>query len=295
MLNYNTLYLTSGGIYGYSLLGTLHVLEKKNLLHNFKKIMGSSVGSIISFLITLKYSCLDIFKVLKSNNLEYFYIKKKLEKDNILLNLINYLGFTNSNGIIRIIELFLKEKKLKLNITFKELYDFNNIELIILSSNLTKNKLEYFSYKNTPEYSVINSIRCSISIPLLFTPIIYNNNLMVDSAFFEFKKNKYVNNNTLTIRIHNNNLNLDIQNINISNYILYLMNYLIKNSLSTNDNKNNTLFLHFKESGINFSINYQNKKDMFNYGIKKMINFLVEKKIKKKYFLLFQKNTIKND
>jgi predicted acylesterase/phospholipase RssA len=52
----DTLYLSPGGIKGYSILGVISVLEKKQLLQYYKTIMGSSVGSIIGLLIIIGYN-----------------------------------------------------------------------------------------------------------------------------------------------------------------------------------------------------------------------------------------------
>lgn len=285
MFKYNTLYLTSGGIHGYSLLGSIHVLEKLNIFNNFKKIIGNSIGSLIGFLLVLKYTSFEIFSVLKSNNIEDIYFNNILESENILINLINNLGFNNANGIVRILELFINSKKLNSNITFKELYNYNKIELIIVSGNLSSNSLKYFSYKNTPNCSVNLAIKASCSIPILFSPIIYENNILVDGGFFEFKKNKYITEKTLTLRIRNTyNSKLDISKLELSNYLLFLIQYLVINSQTSSDNEKNTLFLDFNKTGINFNITNKDKIEMFEYGIIQTINFVKIKRIKIKYF-----------
>ena len=285
MFKYNSLYLTSGGIHGYSLLGSIHVLEKLNIFNNFKKIIGNSIGSLIGFLLVLKYTSFEIFSVLKSNNIEDIYFNNILESENILMNLIDNLGLNNANGIVRILELFIKSKNLNSNITFKELYNYNKIELIIVSGNLSSNSLKYFSYKTTPDCSVNLAIKASCGIPILFSPIIYKNNILVDGGFFEFKKNKYITEKTLTLRIRNTyNSKLDISKLELSNYLLFLIQYLIINSQTSFDNEKNTLFLDFDKTGINFNITQKDKIKMFKYGIIQTMNFIKIKRIKMKYF-----------
>ena len=72
----DTLYLSPGGIKGYSVLGVITVLEKRDLLKNFKTIIGNSIGSVIGLLIILGYNSKSIYKLLLKN-LENNIFKRK--------------------------------------------------------------------------------------------------------------------------------------------------------------------------------------------------------------------------
>jgi NTE family protein len=282
-MQYDSLYLTSGGTHGYSMLGVIFVLEKFNLINNLKKFIGTSVGSLISLLVVLKYSALDIYKIFISQNIEEIYFNTYFNKNNIILNLINNLGIDNGDGINRILELFLKEKNLDINITFKELYDFNNIELIIVASNITHNKLQYFSYKLTPDCNVLLAIKASCAIPLIFNPIIYENNILIDGGVLDGNPNKFVNNKTLTIRlITDKNTDINISNINLLQYVKVLFDLMVK--FEHNDNKFHTITFVFKTRGINFDISNTDKKTMFNYGICETLKFVKYKRHLRYYF-----------
>ena len=52
--------IDSGGIHGLNYVGSLKYLYENNLINNLKKILGSSVGSIIGLLICLKFKIEDI-------------------------------------------------------------------------------------------------------------------------------------------------------------------------------------------------------------------------------------------
>ena len=129
-MNYETLYLTSGGTNGYVYIGALQILERKNLLKNLKRVIGCSVGSIFSLFYILGYKSKDILKILTLQNVEDIYINQKVNNDNIILNLTMNLGLNDGNGIIRLINIFLEHKNISNNITLKELYKIYPISLI---------------------------------------------------------------------------------------------------------------------------------------------------------------------
>lgn len=281
-MNYDTLYLTPGGTHGYSLLGVINVLEKNNLINSFKKIIGISVGSIISLLVVLNYPASEIFKVFISQDIENIYFNSQINNNNLILNLINNLGTNNGCGINRILQLFLTAKKLDINITFKELYDFNNTELVIIASNITNGELQYFSHKLTPNCDILLSIKASCAIPIIFNPVIYNNDILVDGGFFNMN-NKIVNDKTLTIRLlTEKNINVNLENINILQYIKTLFDFITK--YEYNDNKSHTIKLVFKTDGINFNLSKQHKIEMFNYGICETLKFIKHKRYIKYIF-----------
>jgi patatin-like phospholipase/acyl hydrolase len=274
---YDTLYLTPGGTHGYSILGAVSVLEQVGLIKNLKKIIGISIGSLISLLLILKFSTSEIFKVFLSHDIEDIYFNSQLNNTNLILNLINNLGINNGNGISRLLQLFLVSRKLDINLTFKDLYEYNNIELIIIASNITTGKLHYFSHKLTPDCSVLVGIKASCAIPIIFNPISYENNLLIDGGFFDVDSNTLVDNKTLTIRLLTDRNNyLDLQDINILQYFKVLFDCI--NKFEHNDEKSHTIKLIFKTDGINFNISDEDKRVMFNYGVSETLKFVKYKR-----------------
>ena len=285
-MNYESLHLRSGGVNGYAILSSIYVLNKMECLNNINKYIGESVGSIISTLLILKYNSLDIFKVLISNDIEDIYLNNDFQKNNIILNLLNNYGLSDSKSVERLIILFFKERGLKPNITFKELYKFNPIELNIIASNITKNRLEIFSSKTTPDISVIFAIKASCTIPLIFKPMYYKNNILIDGGFFSNFKNPLINNKTLTIKLEIKNKN------NVNNLVDYIK--LLINSITINNtlNRLNTINIKLKNIGVNFNLNRKLKKDIFNYGILHTYNFIKFRNLIYKIFINWKKLVI---
>jgi len=292
-MNYDSLLLTSGGIKGYGIIGTLRYLEYNNYLSKFKKIIGISVGSIIGFLLTLEYKIKDIYYILSNYNIEDIYFNKKLNKYNLINHFFQNYSINNVKGILKLLEYFLNNKNLNSNITFKELYEFNKINLIIIASNLNKNKLQYFSHKLSPNIPVLLALKASISIPLIFSPVIINNEYFVDGGLLTKKTIKYTNKNTLIIQINSceitNNYNIN----NIEDYIKRISNILISQSMvkyNYNKYKYNSIILYFNDSGINFNIKKNEKKKIYLVGIINAKKFIYRKLLLKKIFQILKNN-----
>ena len=177
-LKIKTLCFSGGGIKGLAFIGALEKLIEKKifLLSDIKSFVGTSAGAILSFLLNLGWDM---------NEIKDFVLNFNFNK---LTSEINSLSFFEKFGIQdgeRLQLLFIKFLESKLNvkdITFKELYEKTHKKLLIIGTNLTKSEEVVFSYKNTPNFSVILALRISVSIPVIFTPVKYENDFYVDGG-----------------------------------------------------------------------------------------------------------------
>ena len=286
-MNYDSLLLTSGGTKGYGIIGSLRYLEYNNHLSKFKKIIGISVGSIIGLLLVLKYKVKDIFYILSNNNIEDIYLNEQIKKYNLVNNFLQNYSLNNTEGIFKLLHYFMSNKNIDFNITFKDLYNFNKINLIFIATNINKNKLEYFSYKLTPNIPVLLALKASISIPFIFEPVVINNEYFVDGGLLTTKMIKYTNKNTLIIQLNTgkviNNYNIN----NIDDYIKRIISILFDQSIvksKYNKFNNNSIILNFHENGITFNIDKNNKKKHYFTGLIQAKKFIYRKLLLKKIF-----------
>ena len=230
MNKYKTICLSGGGISGISQVSALDYLSKNKII-NFKNInlfVGTSVGSIISFLIIIGYKTNYIIEFIKK--FDFNKVKEDFDIDKLFLN----YGINDFTNMMIAIKSFLYNKFKINDITFKELYLKTNKKIAIIATNLTKNREEYFSLNTTPDFSVLLAIRMSISIPIISTPVKYNNNFYVDGGCFNNFPINYCNKNTtLGIAIHRNSEN------KINNLFDYLKSYY---ELYFKVNNNNHMF-----------------------------------------------------
>lgn len=235
---YKNLCLSGGGFSGICSVSALKCLEDYNIFKNhlIKKYVGTSIGSIICFLLVLDYDLKFIIEFLKTFNLNYFF--ENIEIDNIFYN----FGLNKKEEIKKILKSFLFNKFKKNNITFKELFGLTKKKIGIVGTNLSKNREEYFSNETTPDMSVLDAINISISIPIIFTPVIYNQNYYIDGGLTNNFPINYCNKKTtLSIVLHNNKEN-EIKDI--TSYLNSIYNNIFKFlNIKNNYNKENTIIL----------------------------------------------------
>lgn len=174
----DTICIGTGGIKGISYVAALNYLEKQKYI-NFENInlyTSVSVGSIISVLLIIGYKINEIYDLMQDT--DYNEIKPDLNLDLI----INKYGFDDGEKLMTFLKNILLKKINNSDITFLELYKLSNKELCIVTTNFSKNTEKIFNYKDTPNVSILLALRMSISVPLVYTPCIYENDYYVDGG-----------------------------------------------------------------------------------------------------------------
>ena len=217
------------------------------------------------------------------------------------MNFIEKNGLDDGLKMTNLLKAFIINKKLDPNITFLELFEKTNKILTTTTVNITKGIVEYHNYLTEPNLSILLSLRMSTNIPILFSPIIYNNNSYIDGAFLDpypynyhknltkigiwlfekeniyFLKNNYFENNNTIV---NNSIN----------YIMNLLNILFLNYMKKYYRKmpKNTIYIDiYTSTNLVFKLDIEEKKKIYQLGIKKSKNFfkLLYKKARI-YFLM---------
>lgn len=263
-MNYDSICLSGGGIKGISFLGVLKYLNNIDFINvsNINNWFGVSVGGLIAFLFIIGYNHDELTDFILNFDL------LKLDNDNSFDLLFNNYGLNNGDKIIYLLSYFLKNKLNKDDITFIDLYNLYNKKLNIVGTNYTTCSEELFNYINTPNMSIITAIRITISIPIYFTPVFYNNNYYIDGGFMNNFPIKYCNtNSTLGIYIKNNTNNFN----SIFDFIFGCVN-IINISITTKDiYKNNVNIIeinHLSHSLFNLNVSYKSKNDLLLLGEK---------------------------
>lgn len=192
------LVLSSGGLLGFSYLGFHKYIDELSLEGQFKNILGVSAGAIYGSLMAVGYNYIEIRNIALELNIKDII---DIKVDNLIDSLKNK-GFIKTDKFINLIQKLIENKTQNANITFKEVYNKYNKNILIGTTNLTKHKFEIFCKENYPDLPVIRAIELSICIPIIFNPIIFNDCVYVDGAvidsfpiqFFDidsFSKNNY--------------------------------------------------------------------------------------------------------
>ena len=178
---YKNLALEGGGLRGIAYAGAFKALEENGTLQQIENIAGSSAGAIAGLMISIGYKADEIDSILMSLQFQKFNDGKG--------GLVGkYKRIKRNFGVYKgdKYEVWLREMLMKktgnADLTFMQLHQLKldnkkYKDLFCTGTNISKQRLEVFSYKNTPDFSVATAVRISGGVPLYFTPIALNDSL----------------------------------------------------------------------------------------------------------------------
>jgi len=278
------LVISGGGIGGFNLYGALKYLSEKKVwdISNIKTMYTTSVGSYLGVILSLSYEW---------ETLDNYFIMRPWEKV-FLITPEQIMNFWTNKGILEdnitklILEPLLVAKDLSINITMLELYNYNNIEIHIYTTNLNSAtpKLEDISYKTHPNLLVYKAMSMSSAIPILFPPVCDGSNCYIDGALFNnFPLNSCINDNNpdeiLAYRMSfiDNRSNID-NSSNLYDYLFHLVESL--RLLIATDNQqaniNNIIeckMNHSLNTWKNILVDSDTRKELISNGIVDAENF----------------------
>jgi NTE family protein len=274
--------------------GFLKYLEKNDMIKNIETIIGCSGGAIVGFLLCLGCNVDTIVEVFL--NIEYEKIKN-IDTESILGFFENW-GLDNGQGFERILRIFLKNILDTSKITFKELYDKTNINLVVTASNICKNTEVFFDYKTYADLDVISALMASMSIPIMFVPKKINSDVYVDGALLCCYPIEYIETNesikkeeTLGIVIisksqicidESNDTCIINSKIEIDTFQTYLITLLHSNMTQQlkriyKKYKDITILAYNDRNGLDFEMSREEKLELINEGEKYTKDFLEAK------------------
>jgi len=269
------LILSSGGVNGYFFVGGLKYLVENNLLGNLENILGTSAGSLFGFLFLLGFTLDEIEELVIKMTPDHLL---NITGESVLSFLEDY-GIDNGEKFEKILKIVGKRKLNNPNITFKELYQLTNITFTVSTLNLNKRKLIYFSHKNYPDLEIFKAIRMSASIPILFKPVLFENDFYLDGGAMDpcslnyFKSPK----ETLALMINGNEMK-EINNI--KDFLITLMCSPIQKVAEDYYDKPNIIIYDNKDNeGLNFEIKSEKIAELIKLGYeitKEEINDILE-------------------
>lgn len=169
----NAMVICGGGAYGSLLLGAIDQLDT---IVNIRMIAGTSAGAIIGALLCVGYSTREIIE----NLVEHVPFVCELD---IRLLFTDY-GLYDPKTYLQPVRDMLC-KKTGHDITFQELYDRFEKDLVITGTNVTKGSACYFNRFENPDMSVMDALSISTRVPFVFPCARYSNDVYVDGAFMD--------------------------------------------------------------------------------------------------------------
>ncbi|MEM6718829.1 MAG: patatin-like phospholipase family protein [Bacteroidota bacterium] len=179
MRNIENLVFKGGGVLGIAYAGALQVLENHNILDGIKGVAGTSAGSIVATLVSLKYSAPKIKEIVAATNF------KKFEDGFNPLHIVTRYGLYDGNYFLNWLKGIIKDKTGNENITFAELTAAGYRDLRVFSTDLNTQNVREFSNATTPTVIVAEAVRASMSIPFFFEAWQFTNNNPDDHLYVD--------------------------------------------------------------------------------------------------------------
>ena len=178
---FENLVFEGGGVKGLAFCGALKVLEEKGIMKNIKRLAGSSAGAITAGLLACGYTADGILKKLRGKNFNDF-------KDDSwgfirdLWRLKNKYGFHLGKEFYNWYGALLEDETGKADITFADVFDDCDKELVITGTCLNRRETHYYTKDRNPNMSIRQAVRISMSIPLFFAAVEWKGDLLVDGG-----------------------------------------------------------------------------------------------------------------
>lgn len=278
---YNKLILSGGGKRGLMLLGALEYIyqHKQTEISSINHYIGTSIGSIISYLLIIGYKPEELIAYLISN--KFFQHFKNID----LISLSNCEGGFDWD-IIKNYIFDLTQKKLGYhNLTMLDLYNKYNKTLTCTTYNYTKQQIEYISHITEPNLPCVDALRMSSNIPLYFSKFEYNGCKYLDGCLINNFPVNLLSENDHALALNITKMYLNNTDETFTSYMLNLCTIVIINNVKNNienckcknldvislEGKNistTDLYVNINEIFKIFSLGYNITKTFFNKDLK---------------------------
>jgi NTE family protein len=169
--HFRNLIFEGGGIKGIAYAGALEVLEQKGILKDIKRVGGTSAGAITALLLALDFNIKEIKSILWETDFDKFMdsswgVIRNMDR------LLSEFGWYKGDYFKSWIGEIIKRKTGSSLTTFAELQKMNGSKaLYLIGTNLSTGYAEILSNKHTPDMTLVEGVRISMSVPFFFTAV----------------------------------------------------------------------------------------------------------------------------
>ena len=186
------LVISGGGPTGLLSYGAAKYLEQQKFwnIDNIESIYGTSIGALFGVILSLKHDWNTIDEYIIKCPWDALFQKNATFND--VLHIYTNKGFMSNDFFDIIMKPLLLAKDLSLDVTMKELYNFNKKEIHVMTVELNKFELINVSYKTHPSLKVMDAIKMSCAFPIIFSPKIVSGSHEKYENAEEKEKEKYL-------------------------------------------------------------------------------------------------------
>lgn len=140
--------------------------------------IGTSVGSVLCTLLSMGFSCSQVMKIGMDSKCE---VPTGIGWIGSIGCLLTRLGMIEKNTYLDSVSKSIMDRYGRIP-TLLELYQMTGKNLYIIATGLIRRNRIVFSYKTHPHMSVIDALHMSVRMPIIFTPIRLERELVVDGG-----------------------------------------------------------------------------------------------------------------
>ena len=167
-----------GGVKGVAYCGALHELDSQGILPAVSSVAGTSAGAITAALVAAGYSPKELTDAMLDLDFGSFE-DGELEGP---VRVIEHYGWYRGQAFLKWMRNQIEAKLGSSHATFRELGTARQMDLRVVATNLSTRSAQVFSMATTPEVTVAEAVRMSMSIPLFFAAVTYNGSVHVDGG-----------------------------------------------------------------------------------------------------------------
>jgi len=161
--------ISGGGIKGCGMLGAIKYLDELYDINTVHSFVGTSVGSIIGYLLCIGYQPLEIIH----HAFQMELLQQLRSMSNATEALFAQYGLLEFEPILEFLELLTLSKYGRL-FTMETLRSELKKDFACMTYNYSLNKMEILHHTTTPDLPCLTAIQMSSSIPFVFNRMTYN-------------------------------------------------------------------------------------------------------------------------
>ncbi len=191
---YRNLVFKGGGVRGIAYMGALEVLDEYRIVDNIERVAGTSAGAIGATLLSFRLSIpetkelfdsLDFSKIPQSATKTRRFKVPRFAEEESYRRFITKYGWYSSEYLYQWLESVIADQcDGDGRATFADFQNRGFRDLYIIATNISRQRPEIFSTTHTPDVSVADAVRMSMSIPIFFESLRFDGKSFGDGDYY---------------------------------------------------------------------------------------------------------------
>lgn len=191
---YRNLVFKGGGVRGIAYMGALQVLDDYRIVENIERVAGTSAGAIAAALMSFQlsipetkelFNTLDLTKIPQSTTKKKRFKLPRFAEEESYRRFITKYGWYSSDYFYQwLMSVIADQCGGDGRATFADFQKRGFRDLYIVAANISRQRPEIFSTTHTPDVSVADAVRMSMSIPIFFEALRFDGKSFGDGDYY---------------------------------------------------------------------------------------------------------------